>query len=521
MDCIFENYGSFINEHNDSFSTPKGVARLLSDDGMFRSFVEGLVDGLEESVRPSVINVLNRQRYSLLQEAATGANFATGWTVSSFPILTDIYSEPLISELANVYPIDKPQISIPRIRVKASTTSYDGNTVTTKYIPSSTDLIRAGEVDVDIEADTAYNLFVAASVDQSLYRMNRRYVLVDGVTMVEDDGDESTDNVSTDISLNLRPDNRSQIFGEFTFKDAAEVTIAATIQGNINFDTGVTSLSVVTSGGTEGHTYTCDSISLKLRFTPVGTMNGRTKVTVEQSNTDVTIDPNEDFMLDVSAEDIQDYESIFKIDIIRTISEAIKRQIALNKDYDLAYFLAAAETDINSFGAKNTLDFSTYTTAASSAEFTPANIIDIFKSVIPQISALMGTVRKNFNMYPTYMVAGLKTAAILRSLQQFSVSMPNLKGGVGFNGDSAQFSKLKVLESTVVNDSKIYLSTKAPANGLEKTSIVDLVYKPLYIQKEVTDGQTRHYVRSRTMVDVLRADGLGLLELSNVDKYLS
>lgn len=228
---------------------------------------------------------------------------------------------------------------------------------------------------------------------------------------------------------------------------------------------------------------------------------------------------NEDFMLDMSAEEMQDYESIFKIDLIQTVSEAIKRQMTLNKDYDLAFFLSAAETQIAALGAANTLNLADYAVAANG--FTPSNVLDLFKSVIPQLSSLMGIVRKNFLMYPSYMVTGMKTAAILRSLQEMAVSLPDVRGDLGFNGSMAQFSKMKILESTVVADNKIYMSTKAPSTNLEKTTIVDLIYKPFYVVEETTDGQTRRFIRSRTMIDVLRAEGLGCLTITGADSYLS
>ena len=49
--------------------------------------------------------------------------------------------------------------------------------------------------------------------------------------------------------------------------------------------------------------------------------------------TDLTIDPNEDFIISLTTEELQDYRSIFKIDVARTLSEGIKRQILLNKDF--------------------------------------------------------------------------------------------------------------------------------------------------------------------------------------------
>jgi len=50
---------------------------------------------------------------------------------------------------------------------------------------------------------------------------------------------------------------------------------------------------------------------------PTNTMNGRIRVKIETEMTDVTIDPNEDFLIELPPEDIQDFQAIFKIDIIR------------------------------------------------------------------------------------------------------------------------------------------------------------------------------------------------------------
>jgi len=88
------------------------------------------------------------------------------------------------------------------------------------------------------------------------------------------------------------------------------------------------------------------------------------------------------------------------------LSEAIKRQILLNKDSDLAYFLLAAEADMAANGTSMTLDLTKYDNTGG--RFEANNIIDVFKAVIPRIAMVSGTIRRNFNMYPTYLVAGLK-----------------------------------------------------------------------------------------------------------------
>ena len=194
----------------------------------------------------------------------------------------------------------------------------------------------------------------------------------------------------------------------------------------------------------------------------------------------------------------------------------------LNKDTDLAYFLLAAEADMTTNGTNLSMNLATYDTTGG--KFQPENVIDVFKSVIPRIAILSGTIRRNFNMYPTYLVAGLKTAALLRSLQTLAMAMPGIgqgDGGFGWTGDTASFLKMKVLESNAINEGKIYLSTKAPNDALEKSTIIDLIYQPIYIVTEVTDGNTRNFVKARTLIEIARADGLGVINITGLDTHLA
>jgi hypothetical protein len=79
------------------------------------------------------------------------------------------------------------------------------------------------------------------------------------------------------------------------------------------------------------------------------------------------------------------------------------------------------------------------------------------------------------------LLAGINTAALFRSIQDLVASVPNLSGEIGFNGGVAQFLKLKILESYYLEDDIIYLSTKADSGSPEYSTILDLVYQPLYI----------------------------------------
>ena len=101
MEQLFENYEHFVKENADELQDPAGAMKLVVDEGMFRSYADSLTSGLDEGIRENVLAVLNRQREMILSESANvpASTFASGWTVLSFPILVDIYSEPIIANL--------------------------------------------------------------------------------------------------------------------------------------------------------------------------------------------------------------------------------------------------------------------------------------------------------------------------------------------------------------------------------------------------------------------------------------
>lgn len=216
-----------------------------------------------------------------------------------------IYSEPVISELCNVYTSDSPIVSIPRVRIYASTTGYDG-VVTERVIPTSRQLVRPDFVTKSVTPAVPYNVLTnvfPAAGEAAKFKMNRRYLMVNSlsITCTSSGGAPETQAVT----VNFRPDNRAQILKEFTFKTTDEKTVTATFQGNINWDSGVVFYNVVINddGDTHDTDIVINSAQFLFRFVPVSSMVGRTKVTPKIEMTDLTIDLNEDFLIDLTQED--------------------------------------------------------------------------------------------------------------------------------------------------------------------------------------------------------------------------
>ena len=87
--------------------------------------------------------MLQRQRDVILNEATTvmSSPEAMSFAVASFPMLIDIYAEPMLSKIVTVYPYDKPILTIPRIKWIAINVDEYGETTEYEY-PTATKNLR-------------------------------------------------------------------------------------------------------------------------------------------------------------------------------------------------------------------------------------------------------------------------------------------------------------------------------------------------------------------------------------------
>jgi len=519
-DLIFENYEHFLNENREDFNSPANAIEMLTSDGAFRSYLQALTEGLTPEQQQSIYAVAQRQREMLLEESVQLGPSASiiGYAVTYFPILVDIYSEPLLSMICTTYPTQKPIVSLPKYEIKASVKNTNG-TVSTYILPRPQHLIRAGLTDVTPlnpgENNDIYTLAGGGLANATNSRINKRYFIINKMNITDN---ASGTNPTYDLNILVRPDARGQVEQEIQFKDSNNADCIAKIIGNINWDTGILTYSVIFTG-TAGVTYTCNYCSANTMFSPTTGDFGRVKVSPQLSMWDIDVDVRDDFEIELQTELIQDYRDIYNIDIIRTMSEAIKTQIMLNKDQDISYFLQSNEIKMQENGAYQSVDLDRFT--LTGAEFRPSNILDVLKGVIPHINSVARIIHRNFRAAPQYVVAGLKTAALLDSLQEFVINMPDMsRGETGFVAKNLSFRKMTVVPCLAIPDDKIYVLYKAPTENPAYTSIIDIVYKPLYIVEEITNSMKRTYVKSRTAIEVTAPHALGVIKVINMDDYI-
>lgn len=519
MEFIFENYKKFVDSTDRDFSDMSVMAETLADDIAYAEFAESCLTGIEESVQPSIKAILDRRRQTILTEAATGpaSGLINGFTMSSFPMITYIYAEPILSEICTLYPSEKFQLSVPIRRTKAQTMNYDGTLQAAKYIPTATAEVGVDFLSINVTPTSNTKVFTALSLPAEKFRINRRYVLLESISVK--DTNAAANAVDKVITLNATPDNRNQIVWVGNFKDQSNATVNVKVQSSIDYEKGELTCYAIFTDGTAGSSYALNYGTFKIKLLPIGTLAGRTKLTSENSMIDITIDPNEDFVLELTEEDIQDAASANNIDLIKTLADAVKTQMLFQKEAELAFNIITNESDMVAVGNTSSVDLDDLN--AGGNILSPSNIRDIFTAVVPKISSLQDTIYKNGGITPSYLVCGEKSFALIRSMQQVAATAGTIgRGEIGYSAQSAEFLKLKAIRSFKLPTDKIYFTSKAGVDQLSQASIVDFVHNPFYVTNEVTDGIMKKFIRSRTIIKILRTDGLGVFTISNLNKYV-
>jgi hypothetical protein len=244
-----------------------------------------------------------------------------------------IYSDPIISQIATTYPVNKSLITIPKVKVRGTVQNTDG-TKTSWVLPRDTYLVRGASLNLSLTPNISNNLYALASVDAEDANVNKRYFIVTGVNLHVTLGTTDTNIVAP---ISVRPDARGQLATKFTFIDpnvtlttpgGGHPSIEGSLIGNIDFNSGSVQYSISYTSPATGmpanfNGYTTDSISSTIVFSPRKTDIGRVKVSLDIQGWDVNIDVKDDFEVELQTESIDDYKDIYNIDLIRTLSLAI------------------------------------------------------------------------------------------------------------------------------------------------------------------------------------------------------
>jgi len=509
-DLIFEAHENYLKEHYSEFkeSPVKATLSLLTNEHNFRAYVDQLTESLDPETKTAVALVCQRQRECLLEEANVAADgSAIAYAVNYFPILADIFAEPIVSKVCTVHTVNSGKITVPRIRYKAIIKGYDGSS-SEVIIPTATQLIAAPAVSLQLVPGAQNDLFVKAGINSGAYKVNRRFIIFKGIRVIDNDG--SSDHTIDISGIFVRPDIRGAFRIETSFTDSAGNEVNIFLSGTVDYNRGIVQFTADFINGTSGHTYNVDYLVCEVRFNPIKTDNGRVIVKMINEAWDIDVDINNDFEIDLTEEDVQNFRDIYNVDAIRNISQAVKAQILLNIDYEVVSLLQGNEGDM---AASVTLDYDLF----KSGGYAPASVRDLMFAIVPKVLSAARQVRSKYNAMPQYILASQNTAPLLESLQEFYTMLNDNQGAMGSLGKGQEFKKFTILASAACPDNKIYVVYKAPVGQMSRTALLHVIYKPLYIIEETTDSVRRTFVRSRTAVEMPRPDACGYVVLQNYD----
>lgn len=539
---IFRNYYKFLSEHSTILKKKEDTLLLLDNSELFHNYIESLMDGLDDSQKPLIRQICQRERDFLLEESAniSLSDSVSGYAVAYFPILTDIYSSDILYKAITHHTVSTPILTVPRMVLKAEVSNSDGTKKIYKF-PRGRYLIRSTPENMNLLPGIQNNLFkMSASypekVNSKLSSVNKRYFILQEIE-IQVHLDSTSVNV-IQVPLRLRPDARGQLNTQFEFIDGDHFVIGDII-GNVDWDKGSLYYQVIYTNGDPTHSYITSFIKSGVIFSAKSGDIGRVKVDFTMDGWDFDIDVREDFEISLNSEIIQDYSDIYNIDLIKNLSEAIKVQVTLNRDWDIANLLSSAEPEMKKLNTYETINFNMYRDAMNI--MSPSFLSGIYQTIVPRFSIVSRYMYLNYRAVPQFILTGIRSAALLENLQEFAVSLPTYREGVaGFDNLHAMnihvnmFLKNIILSSPAIDDDKLYLlykpddeNTEAQEQNLEmkslsqedklrSTVLLNLIYKPLYLVEEITNSQKRIFIRSRTALELFRTEGVGVIVTSGL-----
>jgi len=518
-----EESGLDITQNSDELLD--SVKTLFESATAYSSFKQNLFGDLLENVdmleKDFYSNLLDRQRSVILTESTVMASpEAMSFAVASFPMLIDLYAEPLLGKAITVYPYDKPLLTIPRIKWVAihvdelgNTTEYEFPTAT-KNIRLNTKVVKLGTNDNVYRGLDRVNGKPEGTIDSGDFRISARNARITKAVISVDGG----------------ADQEIDIFGIFDAKgnffmdDIAEASWGGKIyriQGALTIANGrfVWSVTDVTPADVTSTTVVTFK-QLEFRFKLFG--NGINKAVNRSkplmSTVEVACDLEESWEISEIEEILQDWKALWNMDILTLLKDHIKDQMKLNKDAEIADLLFGNIPAAKKYGLYREFDLTAFMQSNGVGAMTrPTNVMDIFKNIYPIFVDLIDQMRKRIKMEPRYIICGTKAGSVLKSLQQFETSLVGQVGEIGQVKGVPAINKFEIIVSDTVEEDLIHLVTKSEQYNL--STILEVTYKPLYVIIETTNSKRRTFIKSRGWIGIVRNEGIATIKVKNFNQY--
>ena len=529
------NYQHAIEESGFDVTQPEqdlleSIQTIFSSATSYANFEETLLNGLFESADVMEIDgikkLLARQRDVILTESSIQSSpEAMSFAVAAFPMLIDLYAEPMLTKVVTVYPYDKPYLTIPRVKWIAINVDEYGKTTEYEY-PTATKNLRLNLKTVSLgQNDNVYAGLQrqakltdanAPLLSASEFRISHRNVRITKLRGTVTEGSTTT---PFEIDTFGIIDSKGNFFiddmeiGSRVFKIQGSFT-----QSNGRFTFGVTDItpSSIASTLTDETSVTELDFQFKLYGNGINKAVMRTKPLM--STVEIQCDLEESWEISEIEEILQDWKALWNMDILSLLKDHIKDQMKLNKDSEIADLLYGNIPACKKYGMFREFDLTAFMQSNGVGAMTrPTNVMDIFKNIYPIFIDLIDQMRKRIKMEPRYIVCGTKAGSVLKSLQQFETSLIGQVGEIGQVKGVPAINKFEIIVSDTVEEDLIYLIVKNEQYNL--STILEVTYKPLYVIVETTNSKRRTFIKSRGWIGIVRNEGIATIKIKNFNQY--
>ena len=533
---VARNYVHAIEESGLDITAPESqllesIQTVFGSATGYANFEQTLLTGLlQESdtlENETLKALLQRQRDVILNEATTvmSSPEAMSFAVASFPMLIDIYAEPMLSKIVTVYPYDKPILTIPRIKWIAINVDEYGETTEYEY-PTATKNLRLNVKTVTLAQND--NVFAglqraarvsnpnAPLLSSSEFRISNRNIRITKLKLKTEDAS------GTVVDSTIDTFGIVDAKGTFFLDDVQVGSRIFRIQGNFvqasgRFTWGVTDLTPAAVSATLTDTITFEALEFQFKLFGNGINKAVMRTKPLMSTVEVNCDLEESWEISEIEEILQDWKALWNMDILTLLKDHIKDQMKLNKDAEIADLLFGNIPASKKYGMYREFDLTAFMSGSIGSTTRPTNVMDIFKNIYPIFVDLIDQMRKRIKMEPRYIVCGTKAGSVLKSLQQFETSLVGQVGEIGQLKGVPAINKFEIIVSDAVEEDLIYLVVKNEQYAL--STILEVTYKPLYVIVETTNSKRRTFIKSRGWIGIVRNEGIATIKVKNFNSY--
>ncbi|MEM4385337.1 MAG: hypothetical protein QXD03_02180 [Candidatus Anstonellales archaeon] len=469
---------------------------VISDGGKYNEFINEI--GCDDRVK----SVLDRQRNIILESSGPESSGYSGFLVMTPVIVVDSYIRSTVKYCTRIISVDSPKFSVTGISSYAKYKSlYDGKLKRVLF-PRIFNRLYENYIYIEINPREVVNLLNinvnGLPITRNIYKINS-FSLVK-INMVENGLDVSYDvNFVLDGRGNLDVDYDN---GNFGLK----------LIGNLNYDTGQFAYDCVV----DNPDYIFKNCLFKVNYFPYKSSPIKPEVYFGVDTTDIDIGVLDDFDLVIPPELKQDFFSLYTLDILTEMMNAISLQLSYSSDQDIIDSLTACyipdyldiEIDLNKF---------TY----SGNMFRPSGVFDLFSNtLIPAVMVLSDRLEKITGLKPNVLVCGEFIGSMIKYIDYyidhpFKVNDYRLKE---FDIDSDRISV--VISPSLKDESKVYLYTVTEILDDKIDNINPIVmfeYIPLYMVQETTGGVFRVNFRSRKKSIIQKPNAIGRIRFKGLE----